>query len=147
MSSSDDALQSLTQPSPRSLELLRERAGLTSELHRRIQGTKLYRYQPYRKQKEFHAAGALHRERLLMAANQVGKTLAGRQMLHMCNICQAAFHLTGRYPDWWQGKRWNRPGVPDALDGVVVQHVSGGTSTLGFNPRLRRRMRATVDYP
>jgi len=25
-----------------------------------------------------------------------------------------------------------RPGVPDALDGVVVKHVSGGTSTLGF---------------
>jgi hypothetical protein len=26
---------------------------------------------------KFHAAGAVHRERLLMAANQVGKTLAG----------------------------------------------------------------------
>ena len=36
-----------------------------------------------------------------MAANQVGKTLAG--------AAEAAFHLTGRYPDWWQGKRWERP--------------------------------------
>ena len=89
MSSSDNALPSLTQPSPRSLELLRELESLTSELHRRTRGTRLLRYQPYPKQREFHAAGAIHRERLLMAANQVGKTLAG--------ACEAAFHLTGRY--------------------------------------------------
>jgi hypothetical protein len=42
----------------------------------------------------------VHRERLLMAANQVGKTLAG--------AAEAAFHLTGRYPDWWEGRRWER---------------------------------------
>ena len=83
------------------MELLRERVELTAQLHRLTRSTKLYRYRPYAKQREFHAAGAIHRERLLMAANQVGKTLAG--------AAEAAFHLTGRYPDWWQGKRWERP--------------------------------------
>ena len=22
---------------------------------------------------------------------------------------EAAIHLTGRYPDWWEGRRWDRP--------------------------------------
>ena len=96
-----DALLKSEQPSPTRLELLREELELSEELLRRARATKLFRYRPYAKQLEFHAAGALHRERLLMAANQVGKTLAG--------AAEAAFHLTGRYPDWWQGKRWERP--------------------------------------
>lgn len=36
-----------------------------------------------------------------MAANQVGKTLAG--------AAESAIHLTGRYPDWWDGRVFNRP--------------------------------------
>lgn len=58
-------------------------------------------YKPYPKQLEFHANGAVHRERLLMAGNQVGKTI--------CGASELAMHLTGRYPDWWPGKRWDRP--------------------------------------
>ena len=73
----------------------------TQERHRRIRNTKLYRYRPYPKQREFHAAGRVHRERLLMAANQTGKTTAG--------AAEAAYHLTGAYPDWWEGRRWVRP--------------------------------------
>jgi phage terminase large subunit-like protein len=38
-----------------------------------------------------------------MAGNQLGKTLAGG--------FEAAMHATGRYPDWWQGKRFDRPVV------------------------------------
>jgi hypothetical protein len=38
---------------------------------------RLESYRPYAKQAEFHAAGAEHDERLLMAGNQLGKTLAG----------------------------------------------------------------------
>jgi hypothetical protein len=38
---------------------------------------RLFHYLPYEKQLDFHAAGAAHRERLLMAGNQLGKTLAG----------------------------------------------------------------------
>jgi hypothetical protein len=38
---------------------------------------KLAHYRPYPKQVAFHAAGARCRERLLIAANQSGKSLAG----------------------------------------------------------------------
>ena len=36
----------------------------------------LYFYEPYPKQIEFHNLGATKRERVLMAGNQLGKTLA-----------------------------------------------------------------------
>src|SRR3954469_1915723 len=55
-------------------------------------------YDPYPKQLAFHAPGATARERLLMAGNQLGKTLAGG--------FEVAMHMTGRYPDWWCGKRF-----------------------------------------
>ncbi|WP_420093015.1 terminase large subunit domain-containing protein [Sinorhizobium fredii] len=79
------------------LELLQ----LLEEKERRSKQNLLARYKPYSKQKEFHAAGAEYRERLFMAGNQLGKTLAG--------AAEAAMHLTGRYPDWWDGRRFDRP--------------------------------------
>ena len=57
-------------------------------------------YKPYAKQREFHKAGD-YRERLFMAGNQLGKTVAG--------AAEAAMHLTGRYPDWWVGHRFTKP--------------------------------------
>ena len=60
-------------------------------------------YRPYDKQVAFHAAGATHRERLLMAGNQLGKTLAGG--------FEVAMHATGRYPSWWTGRRFEKPVV------------------------------------
>jgi len=51
-------------------------ARLEAEKTRRVLENKLAGYRPYPKQREFHANGATHRERLLMAGNQVGKTLA-----------------------------------------------------------------------
>jgi phage terminase large subunit-like protein len=56
----------------------------------------LFFYKPYTKQKDFHAAGKTFRERLLMAGNQLGKTLAAGH--------EVAFHVTGLYPDWWEGR-------------------------------------------
>lgn len=77
----------------------REVLALLEEKERRKSRNRLASYQPYPKQLEFHRAGAEHRERLLMAANQVGKTL--------CGGAEWAYHLTGRYPDWWEGKTFN----------------------------------------
>ncbi|WP_347270364.1 terminase large subunit domain-containing protein [Rhizorhabdus histidinilytica] len=37
-----------------------------------------------------------------MAGNQLGKTVAGS--------FEWAMHLTGKYPDWWQGRRFEAPG-------------------------------------
>ena len=55
------------------------------ELTRRRTENKLAYYRPYPKQREFHAAGANHRERLLMAGNQTGKTLASAMSRHARN--------------------------------------------------------------
>jgi phage terminase large subunit-like protein len=56
----------------------------------------------YPKHMEFFRAGATYRERCAMAANRVGKTegMGGYE---------TALHLTGRYPEWWEGRRFDRP--------------------------------------
>lgn len=64
----------------------------------RAKRDRLSTYAPYAKQIEFHDAGATFRERLFMAGNQLGKTYSGAYEL--------AMHLTGRYPDWWTGRRF-----------------------------------------
>lgn len=56
----------------------------------------------YQKQLQFFALGATHKERGFMAANRVGKTEGAGGY-------ETALHLTGRYPDWWEGKRFDRP--------------------------------------
>ena len=90
-------LQSLSLPCD-PLALLRT---LEREETRRRNTNKLKFYAPYAKQKEFHAAGKIHSERLFMAGNQVGKTVAGG--------AEWAMHLTGRYPDWWDGQTFEKP--------------------------------------
>jgi len=67
----------------------------------RASRNRLKDYRPYTKQREFHAAGAEHDERLFMAGNQLGKTIAGG--------FEWAIHLTGRYPDWWEGRVFDHP--------------------------------------
>lgn len=56
----------------------------------------MFFYQPYARQREFHAMGKQYRERLLMAGNKLGKTYAAG--------FEVAYHLTGLYPDWWVGR-------------------------------------------
>jgi phage terminase large subunit-like protein len=58
-------------------------------------------FTPYPKQEQFVDLGIGKRERLLMAANQVGKSHIG--------AFELACHLTGAYPDWWLGRTWDRP--------------------------------------
>jgi phage terminase large subunit-like protein len=55
----------------------------------------------YPKHIEHFRAGAAYRERLLMAANRIGKTVAGGFEVNC--------HLTGRYPHWWEGRRFDHP--------------------------------------
>jgi phage terminase large subunit-like protein len=55
----------------------------------------------YPKHLEFFKAGATKHERAFIAANRVGKTVGfGTEIV---------YHLTGRYPHWWEGRRWDRP--------------------------------------
>lgn len=78
---------------------MREAATIAAELDRRKRTNKLRDYSPYPKQMEYHRS--VTREVLFMAGNQLGKTLAGS--------AEDAIHLTGKYPDWWTGHRFNRP--------------------------------------
>ena len=155
-------------------------------LERKRATNQLSHFMPYKRQYEFYEAGKYHRERLLLAANRVGKTFSGS--------FEIAMHLTGKYPEWWPGRRFDRPtriwagsdtgettrdtvqqnlvgapadteqwgtaaipkddildvsrrqGIPDALDTVVVKHVSGGSSLLGFKSydQGRRKWQGTT---
>lgn len=73
---------------------------------------------PYERQQAFFELGATRRERLLMAGNQVGKSEAG--------AFEAALHLTGEYPKWWQGKKFDHPvrGWAGGEGGLLVRDVS-----------------------
>lgn len=82
---------------------------MLAEKDRRL-GGKFRRYFPdegphsrdlYPKHLEFFAAGSQHRERAFIAGNRVGKTDAGSYEL--------TAHLTGRYPPWWEGRRFKTP--------------------------------------
>ena len=55
----------------------------------------------YPKHLNHFAAGRLHRERLFLAGNRVGKSMAAGY--------EGTLHLTGLYPAWWEGKVFDRP--------------------------------------
>jgi phage terminase large subunit-like protein len=74
---------------------------LAAEIERRQRTNRLRFYTPYTKQIEFHDAGTKFSERLFMAGNQLGKTVAGG--------AEWAMHLTGRYPKWWEGATFAKP--------------------------------------
>ncbi len=56
---------------------------------------------PYGWQCEFHSKSAEFPERAIVAANQTGKTRTA--------AADIALHMTGRYPPWWTGKRFDGP--------------------------------------
>ena len=156
------------------LELL----ALLEERERRARRRKLFTYYPdagplrrslYIQHMAFFELGATFATRAFMAGNRVGKSEAGGY--------ETTLHLTGRYPFWWAGHRFDgaidawaagdtketvrdiiqlkmlgeegahgtgmipgddiikvvrRPNGGGAVDYVLVRHVSGKTSRLGF---------------
>lgn len=97
----------------------------------RLAENQLPDYRPYIKQAEFHAQAS--RERLFMAGNQLGKTMAGAY--------ECAIHLTGKYPDWWAGHRFERAPVGwaagetgevvrDTIQRLLLGRVRHGTGTI-----------------
>lgn len=64
-------------------------------------GTIIHGRDKYPKHLEFFAAGKTYRERCFLAANRVGKTI--------CGAYETSVHLTGRYPSWWEGRRFTQP--------------------------------------
>lgn len=84
---------------------------MLQERARRNKTRKLYSYYPddgplrrelYPKHLEFFRAGATYRERCFMAGNRIGKTEGAGGY-------ETTLHLTGLYPDWWEGRRFDSP--------------------------------------
>jgi len=92
---------------------------VVSELDIRDGSSKLQDYSPYAWQQRFHAEGNVCNQRLLMAGNRTGKTFSG--------AAEMAYHLTGRYPDDWQGRKFEKPirawaaGISNAKTRDIVQ--------------------------
>lgn len=76
---------------------------------------KLQFWKPYPKQLKFLSSKT--RETLFMAGNQVGKSDTGAML--------TALHLTGLYPDWYNGKRFEHPtrGWAAGIKGLDVRNI------------------------
>lgn len=74
----------------------------------------------YDKQRAFFALGREKIERMLNAGNRLGKSEGGAG--------EMTYHLTGKYPDDWPGRRWSRPVVAWAcgLTGQKTMEISQG---------------------
>lgn len=96
------------------LTLLTALARLTEreKLHSYYPDTGPLRRELYPKHLEYFRLGARYKQRLALCANRIGKTegMGGYEM---------ACHLTGLYPDWWEGHRFNRP---------IIAWVAGETA-------------------
>jgi phage terminase large subunit-like protein len=57
-------------------------------------------FRPFEHQLTFFKTGTSER-RGILAANRIGKTVS--------TCFETAMHLTGQYPDWWEGHRFNGP--------------------------------------
>jgi len=99
--------------STRTLELLRE-------LRQRERYNRINSYDPYPYQQKFHETGAEANQRLLMAANRIGKSY--------CGSMELSYHLTGLYPEWWKGRVYHQPivawagGVSNETTRDIVQY-------------------------
>lgn len=109
-----------------------------SELLTRQARNRLRSYAPYTKQREFHAAGRLYDERLFMAGNQLGKTIAGG--------FEWATHLTGRYPDWWDGHVFTKP-VKFWASGVTGLSTRDNPQRVLIGPPMQKELWGTGAVP
>lgn len=60
-----------------------------------------YRRELYPKHVLFFEAGSVYKERALIAGNRTGKTYTA--------AAEMSWHLNGKYPHWWKGKRFTGP--------------------------------------
>ena len=80
----------------------------------------------------------MHDERLFMAGNQLGKTIAGGM--------EWAIHLTGRYPDWWRGRVFESP-VRFWAAGVTGESTRDNPQRILVGPPQQEDLRGTGSVP
>lgn len=90
-----------------------------------------------------------------MAANRVGKTVAGAY--------EMTCHLTGRYPDWWDGRRFHSPihawasgTTNETTRDIVQRELFGDIDAIGTGmipgdlivgePKYRPNTNKAIDY-
>ena len=74
---------------------------MVQELKERQKFWRVKQFQPYGWQERFINASSNCSQILAMTGNRCGKTFTGGNIM--------AIHLTGLYPEWWFGRRWDRP--------------------------------------
>lgn len=142
-----------------------ELIALIEEKERRRQGRKLFTLYPddgplrrelYPKHLECFRAGKVHMERAAMAANRTGKSFG-------IGGYETTLHLTGLYPDWWEGRRFEHPvdwwAAGDTLTTTrdIVQHIMLGDigqwgtglvprDNIVGNPVMRAGVSGGVDF-
>lgn len=106
---------------------VKEISFLLGQFYAGLRANRITLYKPYPWQKDFLDAGADNPERMLMAANRTGKT-------HTAG-CEVSYHLTGDYPEWWNGRRFDHPvlawtGSPtnETSRDIVQTEMLGGVS-------------------
>ena len=114
-------MQVSTQIQSEKLSILAEAIKVVKS-HNRM--TKPPKFEPYEWQKKMFAAGKDNAQRMLMGGNRIGKTASVTYEL----FC----HLTGIYPDWWEGIKFDRPtkcwvlGVTgEQIRDVLQDHIFG----------------------
>ena len=89
-------------PDPAKLLRLARQAYTSSEYRRKYHAADFWGLNEwYEPQLRFFTAGAKHHQRLIRGGNQTGKSF--------CCAFEAGLHMTGQYPKWWNGKRFNKP--------------------------------------
>lgn len=95
------------------IELLR----LIEEREHYFKYNKIVKFAPYTFQKNFYKASADYQRRFLCAANRIGKSYS--------EAAEFSYHATGKYPDWWEGRRFikremkNSEGKPNPHDLIM----------------------------
>lgn len=124
--------EALNALDPEALQELHEiiKPYLTYRKFNRIEFTNPFDYQD-----TFFKAGKTFNHRYLSAANRIGKTYAGAM--------EFAYHLTGRYPDNWQGRRIEGSGRVYWCIGLNLTMVADiqqkellGTSNIGLTEEI-----------
>jgi len=105
-------------PDPAKIQKLARQALTSSEFRKKFNLADFWGpAEFYEPQLKFFADGAKHHQRLLRGGNQVGKSFS-------CAF-EASLHMTGRYPKWWKGRRFNKP-TRGWIVGVTAQLVRDG---------------------
>lgn len=89
-------------------------------------------------QSDFHAAGARFKERCTICANGVGKSMAAS--------AETAIHVTGLYPDWWTGYRFDKP-VKAWIGSIDADMQREGPQLLLLGAIGARRNAETIEDP